>query len=268
MGAATGAGATAVLVPAAAPASAAVTNRNAPTALDVSAASPTKDPTVAAAAEAASGSGTASANCELLAVGDSLTDPKSHGGAYLEGAKRSCGCSITNLGRGGDMVNQMRARLVAHLAQPHAPYRVVVVFGGVNDLYSDLTAKRTVEKISADLERMYRASRASGARVIAVTVAPWGGFRRYFTEHRWQNTRKLNAWIRGTPARGLTDGVVDAELLLSCGDAERLCEKYALPFRDGLHFGPEGHRRLSSALVQALGPAQCADTPDRGSIGG
>ncbi len=165
------------------------------------------------------------------------------------------------------MVNQMRMRLATHLAEPHADYQYVLVFGGVNDLYSDLTAKRTVEKITVDLEKMYRAARATGARVIAFTVAPWGGFRRYFTEYRWQNTLKLNAWIRSTPAQGLTDAVVDAERLLSCGTAEELCATYAAPFRDGLHFGRQGHRRLSAALVHAMGRNQCFVPPVHGPDG-
>ena len=202
--------------------------------------------------------------CELLAVGDSLTDPKSAGGGYLEAVATRCGCHVTNLGRGGDMVNQMRARLLTHLSETRVAYRFIVIFGGVNDLYSDLTAKRSVEKIAADLEKMYRAARANGAQVIAITVAPWGGFRRYFTEHRWQNTRQLNSWIRERRADGLIDGVVDAESLLSCGIAERICDAYAVPFRDGLHFGPEGHRRLSAALTQTLGLGECVLPPDHG----
>ena len=45
------------------------------------------------------------------------------------------------------------------------------MFGGVNDLYSDETAGRTVEKISADLTRIYAAGKARGLRVTAIAVA-------------------------------------------------------------------------------------------------
>lgn len=206
--------------------------------------------------------------CRLLAVGDSLTDPKSGGGRYLNEARERCECQVTNLGKGGAMVNQIRARLLSHFAETRGTYSHVVIFGGVNDLYSDLTAKRTVAKIEADLELMYRAARARGARVIAMTVTPWGGFKRYFTPHRWQNTLTLNRWIRESRRRGLTDHVIDGEQLLSCGMAERLCEDFALPYRDGLHFGPGGHARLATELVKALAISGCGAEPDDGSADG
>lgn len=203
--------------------------------------------------------------CRLLAAGDSLTDPRSGGGGYLELAQRSCGCEVTNLGQGGAMVNQIRRRLLAHLEASGELYTHAVIFGGVNDLYSDLTAKRTVAKISADLDAMYRASKRHGLRVVALTVAPWGGFKRYFTDQRWTHTLELNAWIRQSPSRDSSDAVVDAESLLACGDPRFLCASYAAPYRDGLHFGPRGHRQLAVALVRALGPTFCPELPDDGS---
>lgn len=203
--------------------------------------------------------------CHLLVVGDSLSDPKSGGGGYLLAVNQRCQCAITNIAKGGAMVNQMRAQLFEHLE--NAPdYSHAVVFGGVNDLYSDLTAKRTVAKIATDLEKMYRAMQQRRIKVIAITVTPWGGFRRYFTDHRWQNTLALNRWIRETQAHGMIDQVLDGEHLLACGDAERLCDAYAAPYRDGLHFGPLGHQRLAHELVQALGPAYCPVHPDHGSV--
>jgi lysophospholipase L1-like esterase len=203
--------------------------------------------------------------CNLLAAGDSLTDPRSGGGGYLDLAVRACHCRVTNLGKGGAMVNQMRKRFVAQLEGTHELYTHAVIFGGVNDLYSDLTAKRTVRKINADLEAMYQASKARGLNVVAITVAPWGGFKRYFSQHRWANTLEVNAWIRASTSRGLSDAVIDAEHLLACGDAQRICESYAVPYRDGLHFGPKGHHQIALALVRALGAAYCTGLPDAGS---
>ena len=127
-------------------------------------------------------------------------------------------------------------------------YTHLIVFGGVNDLYSDLTAGRTVEKISRDLAAMYQAAHERGMRVVAITVAPWGGFSRYYNARRGAATLALNDWIRRQLDSGGVDNVVDAYALLSCGDPERLCEGYRAPFRDGLHFGPAGHRVLAQAL--------------------
>jgi lysophospholipase L1-like esterase len=198
-----------------------------------------------------------------------LTDAKSGGGRYLANVEASCKCAVENLGKGGDMVNQMQQRFLAHLRSTPVRYDIVVIFGGVNDLYSNETAHRTNDRIQRDLAAMYRAARDHGAQVVAFTVAPWGGFRRWYTPTRGENTRELNAWIRDAPARGMVDVVVDAYALLSCGSPERLCDHFARPFRDGLHFGPDGHAKLGAALVDALGPKTCAKVPPtRGSAHG
>jgi lysophospholipase L1-like esterase len=188
--------------------------------------------------------------CTIAAIGDSLTDSRAHGGGYLELLGHACPRSrIDNYGRGGDMVNQMRRRMFGQVLGPGQPrYTHLIVFGGVNDLYSDLTAGRTVEKISRDLLAMYEAAHARGMRVVAVTVAPWGGFARYYNARRGAATLALNQWVRRQPESGVVDDVVDAYAQLSCGDPERLCDGYQAPFHDGLHFGPAGHRVLAEAL--------------------
>jgi lysophospholipase L1-like esterase len=192
--------------------------------------------------------------CSIAAIGDSLTDFSAHGGGYLRFLRERCPRSrIDNYGRGGDMVNQMRRRLFGQVLQSvKLRYTHVIVFGGVNDLYSDLTAGRTVEKISRDLRAMYRAAHDRGIQVVAVTVAPWGGFSRYYNARRGAATLALNDWIRRQPGDGTVDAVVDAYSLLSCGDPERICDGYGAPFRDGLHFGPAGHRVLAQALFSRV----------------
>jgi lysophospholipase L1-like esterase len=187
----------------------------------------------------------------VAAIGDSLTDPRSHGGLYLRYLAERCPKSrFDSYGKGGEMVNQMRRRFASDvLALPG--YTHVIVFGGVNDLYSDLTAGRTVKKIEADLSAMYAAARQRGLAVVAITVTPWGGFSRYYNASRAATTAELNRWILAQPAARAVDRAVDAHPLLSCGDPERLCERYAAPFRDGLHFGPEGHKKLAQALFDA-----------------
>jgi lysophospholipase L1-like esterase len=188
----------------------------------------------------------------IAAVGDSLTDPRSHGGGYLDYVKARCpGLELDNFGRGGTMVNQMRRHFDEEVASSQKPYTHLVVFGGVNDLYSDLTALRTPAKIETDLGYMYGVAKARGMRVIVLTVAPWGGFTRYFNPSRGEATHTLNAWIREQPAAGRVDGVIDAYALLSCGDPDTLCDRFFTPFKDGIHFGPEGHRLLGEALYRA-----------------
>lgn len=204
----------------------------------------------------------------VAAIGDSLTDPKAQGGKYLDLLRERCPASrFDAYGRGGQMVNQMRARFARDIfgdASDDGPavdkprYTHVIVFGGVNDLYSDRTAGRTVAKIEADLAAMYSMAHARGVAVVALTVAPWGGFSRYYNERRGRATAELNRWIgsqlsdpSATGARaGTVDAVVDTVPLLSCGDPTRLCPRYAR--KDQIHWTALGQQRLGEELHAKL----------------
>jgi lysophospholipase L1-like esterase len=159
------------------------------------------------------------------------------------------------------MVNQMRRRFENELSPDAlAHFTDLVLFGGVNDVYSDLTAARTVEKITGDLAAMYRRAKAANLRVIAFTISPWGGFTSFYNPSRAQATHRINDWIAEQRSTGLVDVVIDANHLLACGDPERLCPAYAHPIKDGLHFGAQGHARLGEALVEQAFP-ECASAP-------
>jgi lysophospholipase L1-like esterase len=185
----------------------------------------------------------------VAAMGDSLTDARSHGGKFLDVLRQKCPASrFDNYGVGGEMVNQMRKRFDELFAPGKPAYTHVIVFGGVNDLYSDLTAGRTPALIERDLTKMYETARRHGAKVVAITVAPWGGFTRYFNQSRLATTLEVNRWILGQSRSGAIEAAVDSYPLLSCGDPTRLCDRFVAPFKDGLHFGPEGHEKLGEAL--------------------
>ena len=201
-------------------------------------------------------------------LGDSLSDPRVGGGGYVAALGKACRSSpIENFAKGGFMVNQIRRRFEAQLlARLPSDFDELIVFGGVNDLYSDETAGRSFEKISADLAAIYRAAKARGTRVIALTVTPWGGFSRYYNPRRAAATRRLNDWIREQSQSGLVDVVIDAYPLLACG--ERLCPEYEPPFRDGIHFGKVGQQKLGDALIQQAfadcrAPSAARTEPDR-----
>lgn len=194
----------------------------------------------------------------VVVLGDSLTDGRVGGGGYWKYLKKRCPKSqFHDFGKGADMVNQMRKRFFRDVMNDDGRafggqhYTHVVVFGGVNDLYSDLTAGRTVKLISDDLSRIYGAAHRHGARVVAITVAPWGGFTKYFNERRGEATLRLNGWISEQASAGKIDAVVDAYALLSCGRTTHLCADYGHPIRDGLHFGAGGHEVLGKALYDA-----------------
>lgn len=191
----------------------------------------------------------------IAALGDSLTDARSGGGGYLRVVAEACPETvIDNYGKGGDMVNQMRRRFERDILPrvTERGYTHLVVYGGVNDLYSDETAGRTNDRIQEDLTAIYERAHASGMRVVAVTVSPWGGFTRYFIPRRAETTRQLNAWIAEQGAAERVDRVVDSYPLLSCGDPERLCPDYARP--DGLHLNALGQERLGRALLETAFP--------------
>jgi len=155
------------------------------------------------------------------------------------------------------MVNQMLSQLRRHLLESDDQYSHWVVFGGVNDLYSDLAAKRTTDKIERDLEAIYALGHQRGSLIVSITVSPWGGFHRWYTDERGLNTIKLNNWIAHEQKIGSVDLVVDSGAVLSCGNPTLLCPNVMTPFRDGLHFGPEGHRRLGDSILSALDGAAC-----------
>lgn len=187
----------------------------------------------------------------VAALGDSLTDAKSGGGKYLDYLAKRCPESrIDNYGKGGDMVNQMRKRFERDVLTSGTAYTHLILFGGVNDLYSDLTAGRTPAKIEADLAAIYQAARARGWKVVALTVAPWGGFTKYYNDKRAAATKELNTWIRAQLTEAKISAVVDAFALLDCKD--KLCPEYAGTLRDGLHFGPAGHEKLGAALHEQV----------------
>jgi lysophospholipase L1-like esterase len=189
----------------------------------------------------------------IAALGDSITDSRSGGGGYLKQLQAACPQSvILNFGKGGDMTNQMLRRLKADILPMVGQKNIdtLIVYGGVNDLYSDLTAGRTNSVIERDLSTMYMLARAAGLRVVAVTVSPWSGFSKYWNPRRGENTRLLNSWILGQVADGTISQVVDSFALLSCGNPDELCPDYQGRWRDGLHPGPLGHAKLGEKVVQ------------------
>jgi lysophospholipase L1-like esterase len=187
----------------------------------------------------------------VLIVGDSLSDEKVGGGGFVKLLRKRCpSVAFDNRAKGGFMVNQMRRRLETEILPEGGRYSHAIVYGGVNDLYSDQTANRTLTRIEADLSRIYEDLRQRGVHVIAITVSPWGGYKRWYTPERGRNTVTLNTWIGDQAARGQVADVLDSYPLLSCGAPELLCPELSVPYDDGLHFGKLGHEKLGEALLK------------------
>lgn len=191
----------------------------------------------------------------MLVLGDSLSDERVGGGGFVKALRERCkGVSFDNRAKGGFMVNQMRKQLEKDVLPEGNHYSHAIVFGGVNDLYSDQSANRTLTRIEADLTRIYELLRERGVTIVAITVTPWGGFKRWYTPERGKNTLTLNGWLMERASKGEVNATVDAYPLLSCGEAEKLCPELAAPHKDGLHFGKLGHQKLAEALLS--GPFQ------------
>jgi lysophospholipase L1-like esterase len=191
----------------------------------------------------------------VAAMGDSLTDPKSHGGKYLEHLAARCPKSrFDSYGKGGNMVNQMRKRFLRDVfgegaGETRPRYTHVIVLGGIGDILSNETAKRTAKLVEGDLAAMYEMAHARGAEVIALTLPPWGGAKAY-DGARHAMTMAVNAWIRGPEAAKLADHVVDVFPLLSCGKPNQLCDDYA--WKDHLHWSAKGHEVVGQELFDAV----------------
>lgn len=192
------------------------------------------------------------APCRVAVIGDSLSDPRVGAGGYVRFLERACPDStFANFSKGGSMLAHVRKQFEQSVApKPRGTFTHLIVFAGVNDVYSDETAHRTPDKIKRDLGKLYQRAKEADLRVVALTIAPWGGFSRYFTWKRGQSTRDVNAWIRERPGADVPV-VVDAFRLLSCGNQDRLCPRYEPPFADGLHFGKAGQEVLGQALLDA-----------------
>ena len=119
----------------------------------------------------------------------------------------------------------------------------LIVMAGVNDL----AAGRRVNQVQASLAAVYRTARASGIRVVAVPVLPWGAYldKSRFNRRRAaivDDMRQLNAWIRRQGVK-----VVDGASSVSA-DGYRLRAELT---RDGLHPNAAGQQRLGRQLARA-----------------
>lgn len=196
----------------------------------------------------------------VAAMGDSLTDPKSHGGKYLDLLKKRCPKSrFDSYGKGGQMVNQMKKRFArdilgegedkkdADSAKPR--YSHVIVLGGIGDILSNETAGRTAKKIQDDLDAMYTMAKKHDIVVIALTLPPWGGAKAY-NPARHAMSLEVSDWIRDLSAKKAVGAVTDVYPLLSCGQASELCGDYAWP--DKLHWNAKGHEIVGKALAESV----------------
>lgn len=183
-------------------------------------------------------------NSAIVYLGDSLTSADTlysfrlltgvlSQGRYFPGP-------LGNQGVAGNRTDEMLARISATTNQ--SP-KVTVVLAGINDIIQG----RTDAQIIAGLTSIYAALRASGSRIVALTIAKTFGVSALNgTQEAYRQA--VNAWIAGRAAADLK--VVSLESIIT---AE--AQTY-----DGLHWFPSGSFAVAAAVAVALNDWTVSDT--------
>jgi lysophospholipase L1-like esterase len=193
----------------------------------------------------------------VAAIGDSLTDPRSGGGRYMRALARACPASrFDTYGVGGQQTRHMLWRVRQDLfgegrrgAPPKPRYTHVLVLGGINDITGAEGHVPDVARIEKNLTGIYAAAREHGAKVIGLTIAPWGWGQA--PRAQLQATTRLNTWLR-SGAAGALDQTVDIHPHLSCGEPLFLCPDYRMLPGDHVHWNERGHQIVAGSLEREV----------------
>jgi lysophospholipase L1-like esterase len=145
---------------------------------------------------------------------------------------------VLNRGVNGERSDQIGARFARDAAQ--AKPAVVVIVGGVNDIYQG----RSAASVERELEAMYDAARAAKIVVVAGSIIPFN------TATADQNARMrlVNDWIRAYAAAHAGVVFCDTRAAVAApGQPDRLMSS-----PDDLHPSPDGYKRMALALEPAV----------------
>jgi len=148
---------------------------------------------------------------------------------------------VLNRGVNGERTDEIAARFDRDVLGAHP--RVVIILGGVNDVYQGLPA----ERVTRQLRAMYDRARAAGIAVIAASIIP------YNSATRGQNVEmhEINAWIAAQAAKDPRITFVDTRAAVAApGNPDRLSGS-----PDGLHPDVNGYRAMALAIEPAVSRA-------------
>ncbi len=145
---------------------------------------------------------------------------------------------VLNRGVNGERTDQIRARFSRDVVD--ATPDLVVIIGGVNDVYQG----RPAESAERELEAIYDAAREAGIPVIAGSVLPYNSA----TPDQNARMHAINRWIQAYAARHAEVVFCDTRAAVATpGAPDQLA---ASP--DGLHPAPEGYKSMAERLEPAI----------------
>lgn len=148
------------------------------------------------------------------------------------------GWTVLNRGVNGERTDQIAARFDRDVIASHP--QVVVIIGGVNDVYQG----RSVESVTEQLHAMYAQARAAKIPVIAGSIVPFN------TASPEQNQRmhQINEWIKAEASRDDNISFVDTRAAAAIpGNIDRLASS-----PDGLHPSVAGYHRMGDVIAVAI----------------
>jgi acyl-CoA thioesterase I len=174
----------------------------------------------------------------LEAPPNGMGSPESQYGYWVTEAHP--GWRFLNRGVNGQRTDQMLSRFGRDviLAKPD----VVVILGGVNDIYQG----RDPESVRDNLQMMYERAEASAIAVVGATILPYNS-----AEARESRAiRRVNTWIEERSRSSSLLFCDTNRAVRADGDPDRLGST-----PDGLHPDVEGYRKMGETVVKTLADA-------------
>ena len=162
-------------------------------------------------------------------------NPESQYGYWVAAARP--GWKVVNRGVNGQRTDQMLARFGRDviLEKPE----VVVVLGGVNDIYQG----RGPDVVRDNLQMMYERAEASAIVVVGATILPYNSA----GQSEIEAIRSVNSWIEERSRDSQMLFCDTNKAVRDAGDPDVLGST-----PDGLHPDVDGYRKMGEAVVKTL----------------